>query len=99
MNAENYAEIFKALAHPVRLKIACGLLHRGKCNVNTMVEKLGVSQSLISQHLNILKNCGLIKGCREGNIIWYKLENELAIKLLNNIELNICDCKEKLCQK
>ena len=30
MNAENYAEIFKALAHPVRLKITCGLLHNGK---------------------------------------------------------------------
>ena len=62
MNAEDYAEIFKALAHPIRLKIACGLLHKGKCNVNTMVENLGVSQSLISQHINILKKSGLIKG-------------------------------------
>ncbi len=30
MNAENYSEIFKALGHPIRLKIACGLLHKGK---------------------------------------------------------------------
>ena len=55
MNAENYSEIFKALGHPIRLKIACGLLHKGKCNVNTMVENLNESQSLISQHINILK--------------------------------------------
>lgn len=55
MNAEDYSEVFKALSHPLRLKIACGLLHKGKCNVNTMVERLGVSQSLISQHINILK--------------------------------------------
>lgn len=91
MNAEEYSEIFKAFSHPLRLKIACGLLHKGKCNVNTMVERLGVSQSLISQHLNILKNCGVIKGYREGNIIWYKIENDLAIRLLNNIELNLCE--------
>ena len=91
MNAEDYAEIFKALAHPIRLKIACGLLHKGKCNVNTMVENLGVSQSLISQHINILKKSGLIKGCREGNVIWNRLENNLAVKLLNNIQLNICN--------
>lgn len=55
MNAENYSEIFKTLGHPIRLKIACGLLHKGKCNVNTMVENLNESQSLISQHINILK--------------------------------------------
>ena len=91
MNAEDYAEIFKALAHPIRLKIACGLLHKGKCNVNTMVENIGVSQSLISQQINILKKSGLIKGCREGNVIWYRLENNLAVKLLNNIQLNICN--------
>lgn len=90
MNAEKYSDIFKALGHPIRLRIACGLLHKGKCNVNTMVEKLNVSQSLISQHINILKKSGIINGYREGNIIWYKLENELAIKLLQNINLNVC---------
>lgn len=93
MNAENYAEIFKALAHPIRLKIVCGLMKNGQCSVNTMADNLGVSQSLISQHLNILKNSGIIKGYREGNHIWYKLENELAVKLLQNIELNICRLK------
>lgn len=90
MKAENYSEIFKALGHPIRLKIACGLLQKGQCNVNTMVERLNVSQSLISQHINILKKSGLIKGYRDGNIIWYKLENELAINFLQNIKLNVC---------
>ena len=91
MNAEDYSEVFKALSHPLRLKIACGLLHKGKCNVNTMVERLGVSQSLISQHINILKKSGLIKGYRNGNIIWYNLESKLAQKLLQNIELKLCE--------
>lgn len=90
MQVEDYANIFKALSHPIRLMIVCGLIHKEKCNVNTMTERLEVSQSLISQHINILKNAGIIKGYREGNIIWYKLESELTRRLLNNINLNIC---------
>lgn len=91
MNVEDYAKIFNALAHPIRLKIACGLIKMEKCNVSTMTERIGVSQSLISQHVNILKNAQIIKGYRDGNIIWYKLENELAKKLLKNIKIKICD--------
>ncbi len=53
MNIEHYSKIFKALSHPILIKNACGLMHKGKCNVNTMAKHLKVSQSLISQHLNI----------------------------------------------
>ncbi len=91
MKADDYAKIFKALSHTIRLKIACGLIHRGRCNVNTISERLGVSQSLISQHLNILKNAGIIKGCREGNIVWYEIESELATKFLTNVKIDICE--------
>ncbi len=91
MKSDDYAKIFKALSHDIRLKIACGLIHQGKSNVNTISERLGVSQSLVSQHLNILKNAGIIKGYREGNIIWYKVESELAVRLLTNVKIDICE--------
>ena len=91
MQINEYAEIFNSLSHPIRLTIACGLSKNEKCNVKTMSERLGVSQSLLSQHIKILKNARIIKGHREGNIIWYKLENELAKKLLTNIKINICE--------
>ena len=90
MISEEYCEIFKALSHPIRLSIVCGLLKKGKCNVNTMSQRLNLSQSLISQHVNILKKAKIVKGYREKNIIWYKIENELTIKLLKNIDLGLC---------
>lgn len=90
MELEKYSEVFKALSHPLRLKIVCGLMKKGKCNVNTMVARLGESQSLISQHINILKSHNIIKGYREGNIIWYKLENEIVKKIFENIEIELC---------
>ena len=49
------AELLKALAHPVRLCIAKGLMD-GRCNVNKMKDCLGVSQSNVSQHLSKLKS-------------------------------------------
>ncbi len=89
MNIEEYAEIFKALSHPIRLRIVCGLLKKDSCNVNTMSEKLNIAQPTISQHLNILKNANIITGCRNGNQICYKIDNPAVRKLFENI--NICD--------
>jgi len=56
---EKKAEMLKALAHPIRLCIAKGLID-GKCNVNNMQECLNISQSNVSQHLaklKALRNC------------------------------------------
>lgn len=82
---DNLAEIFKALAHPLRVQIVMGLIQKQECNVNTMVEKLGVPQPTVSQHLNILKNHGIIEGFRNGNQICYKATNELVKQIFKTI--------------
>ena len=91
MNIENFATVLKALAHPIRLKIACGLLKKSECNVNTMCEKLQVSQPTVSQHLTILKNAGVIVGVRNGNRICYKIENPEIKKIIQSFEIEMCD--------
>jgi len=88
---EDIAEIFKALAHPIRLKIVCGLIKKVECNVSIMVEKLGLPQPTVSQHLNILKNAGIIKGFRNGTQICYQVTNETAIKIVKAIEVELCE--------
>ena len=87
---ENYAEIFKALAHPIRLKIVCGLMNKDECNVSLMVEKLGVPQPTVSQHLNILKHAGIITGYKKGTQICYKITNEKTRKIVNAMEIELC---------
>lgn len=82
---ENLSEIFKALAHPLRVQIVMGLIQKHECNVSTMVEKLEVPQPTVSQHLNILKSHGIIEGYRNGNQICYKVTNELVINLFKSI--------------
>lgn len=88
---EKYAEIFKALAHPIRLRIVCGLSKKDECNVSKMVEALGVAQPTVSQHLNILKNAGIITGYKNGTQICYKVTNDEARKIVDSMETDICE--------
>jgi len=73
---ERKAELLKALAHPVRLCIVKNLIQNGGCNVSYMEECLEVSQSVVSQHLTKLKAAGIVKGQRQGNEVFYEVENE-----------------------
>lgn len=68
INFEKDSEVLKAMGHPVRLQIVAGLLEPGhdKCNVNRMVERLGIPQSTVSQHLAILRRAGIVVPRKEG---------------------------------
>lgn len=91
MDFEFYSKLFKALAHPLRLQIACGLMTKNECNVSKMVEKLGVSQPTVSQHLNILKNAGIIQSQRKGTQICYRVANETVKNIIKSMEINLCE--------
>ncbi|MBU1043585.1 MAG: metalloregulator ArsR/SmtB family transcription factor [Candidatus Omnitrophica bacterium] len=80
-------ELFKLLGSPVRLKILVGLKENG-CNVKTMQENIGVSQSTISQHLKVLKMARIVQSIRKGNNICYKVIDPIAIKIINMIKAN-----------
>ena len=83
---DEMAELFKALGHPLRLRIVSGLIENFECNVNKMVEHLNVPQPNISQHLNILKNAGVIEGYRNGNQICYKVIHAQVRQILRQME-------------
>lgn len=60
------AEFAKALGHPARVAILKELAKRNVCICGEIVEVLPLAQSTVSQHLNELKNAGLIKGSVDG---------------------------------
>lgn len=80
------AAIFKAISHPVRIKIVFGLMKKDECNVTKMVENLKVPQPTVSQHLNVLKSANIIEGFRNGNQICYKLTNETVKQIISALE-------------
>jgi len=80
------AEIFKALGHPIRLKIVYGLIKVGGCNVKNMQECLGLHQATVSQHLIHLKSRGIIKSTRQGLEMVYSVAEPWAKCIIDNIE-------------
>lgn len=84
---EEMSEVFKALSHPIRLKIVCGLIQKRECNVTKMVEHLNMPQPNVSQHINILKNADIVEGYRNGNEICYKVINKDVEKMLQALDL------------
>ncbi|RLJ70254.1 ArsR family transcriptional regulator [Hydrogenivirga caldilitoris] len=77
---EELAEFFKALSHPVRLKII-SILMEGKQCVKNLGEVLNMSQPSVSQHLSILRSRGIVGWKREGSIICYYIKDDRILKL------------------
>lgn len=71
---ERTAALLAALAHPIRLRIVCGLLS-GACTVTPMVDCLGVPQALVSRHLAVLRDAGVVVAVREGRRQVYRVAN------------------------
>jgi ArsR family transcriptional regulator len=81
-----WSNLFKALGHPVRLRIVLGLMGREDCNVNwTMVEQLGLPQSSVSQQLSVLKSSGIISCRKKGVESCYFVMNERVRKMLQEM--------------
>ena len=79
---EEKAELLKALAHPLRLRIVRGLLKCGCRNVGCMEANTGQSQSCISQHLQKLRMMGLVSAERSGNEVYYRASSPEAARLV-----------------
>jgi DNA-binding transcriptional ArsR family regulator len=76
------ADLFKILSNPVRIQIL-DTLRQGEISVNDIAQYLELESSSVSQQLAILRRYHLVKGRREGNYIFYSV-NDLAIfKLLD----------------
>ena len=69
---ERLAGVFKALGHPVRLRLAVMLLEgeRCVCELHAGSER---DISTISSHLSILKNSGVLASEQRGKNIFYRL--------------------------
>ena len=69
------AELLRALGTPHRLAIVLELAGQSRC-VHELVERVGISQSLASQHLRVLRTSGLVTGTRRGKETVYALADE-----------------------
>jgi DNA-binding transcriptional ArsR family regulator len=82
------SEVFKALSDPTRLKILLLLLSFKKLCVNSIADKIGLTQPAISQQLKILRNAKVIDAQKVGLYVHYSINNETIgeyIGIFNNL--------------
>ncbi|MDF2036424.1 metalloregulator ArsR/SmtB family transcription factor [Bacillus sp. CMF12] len=76
------AEFFKALAHPLRIRIL-ELLADGDKNVNEIQSLVGSEGSAVSQQLTVLRAKNIVTGTKNGNRVIYSLRDPMIIELLH----------------
>lgn len=82
-DAARYAELFKVLADPERLKLLSRLAEEGcgPLNVNELTELSGLSQPTVSHHLKRLTDAGLLEKQRQGRFVTHRVRPELFAQL------------------
>jgi len=83
-----FAQIYKALAHPMRLEILSVLLNKD-LSVNDLSQQLKKRQSNVSQHLQVLRKDNLVVSKRVGKRQIYELDrqNVRLIRYLNKYKI------------
>jgi ArsR family transcriptional regulator len=84
--AERIAEVLKAVAHPLRIRIVA-VLCAGEETVGDLAGRLVAPQPIVSQQLRILRSQGLVAATRAGGFARYRI----AEPALNDL---VC-CMEK----
>ena len=90
LQSEHCAELLKALAEPLRLRIV-DRLRGGPRNVTEIAEAMGVEIMTASHHLGILKNSGLVERQKQGRFAVYKLRPGVSNR--GQIDLGCCQLK------
>ena len=88
------AKIFKALSDPFRLRIIEFLRDGEKC-VCEIVSYLGIIQPVVSRHLKILKDCGLVKDRKDGNRRLYSVTDPRIFEVIDRLDIELVDVFSK----
>ncbi len=86
--------IFHALADPLRLEILEFLRDGEKC-VCELIPHLNTLQPVVSRHLKILKDAGLVKDRKEGNKRFYSTTDNRIYTIIDNITAELVDTLSK----
>lgn len=80
--AAEAAALLKALSNEHRLLILCDLISTEELTVGALVERVGLSQSALSQHLARLREQGLVEFRRESQTLHYRVADPRAAQLI-----------------
>lgn len=79
--AELKADLFRALAHPARIRVL-EVLADGEHSVSEMQPLVGIESSHLSQQLGVLRRAGVVTTRKDGSSVYYALRDPQLVELL-----------------
>lgn len=86
--ASELAETFRLLGDPSRLRIVIETF-AGPRSVGLMAAKLGLSPSLVSHHLRLLRAARLVTAERRGKQIFYRIHDEHVARVVADMVAHV----------
>lgn len=91
-SASRAATLLRLLGNERRLMILCQLAGSER-SVGELLPLVGLSQSALSQHLAVLRDEGVVATRREGQTIWYRINDPAAFKVVATLAEIFCPPK------
>ena len=85
MSYTKWADIFKTIGHPIRIRIIETLLEDDKC-VSSIWGSLDLPQATVSQHLSLLRTKGIVRHERCGSRVKYSVTDRKIEEIINLIK-------------
>jgi DNA-binding transcriptional ArsR family regulator len=79
------SKLFKALCEPVRVEIVKTLTAQGRCDVGTIAEQFPQDGSVVSRHLAILHDAGIVRREKEGRHVFFELDGPAMVERMQKI--------------
>ena len=90
MPTENCADKLRLLANPTRMRVLRALLEAGPLHVWEINERASVEASLLSHHLRVLREAGLVEAERDGKAVLYRLARGAKPARGQGVDLSCC---------
>ena len=90
MSLESAAAGFSALSDPIRLRILSELVEGQRC-VCELLEAIEAAPNLLSYHLRVLRDVGLVEAARRGRWVDYRLADDALGSLCSAVPRSMGD--------
>ena len=78
------ADLFRLLGDPTRLRIVVSCLSTPLA-VSDIADRLGLSVSLVSHHLRLLKGARLVRADRQGKQVYYEADDAHVRRMIEDM--------------
>jgi ArsR family transcriptional regulator, cadmium/lead-responsive transcriptional repressor len=90
------AKYFRGLGDPIRLRLLELLQRDGELSVGELVERLGLPQPQVSNHLACLRWCGFVEARREGRTVVNRIADARVERMLELAQSLLADNAEHI---